>query len=151
MGIPSAGGPKCPGQAPAAVPVPCSSALMSLQEEHEQTHAPYCLDPVCFLILRSNSLSHAFLSFPSPNPRSTPICFLLGVHFQSAGWWNLEFRPPQVMRVLGLLKVPSHGPCHLPLLPSLCPTHPCAILRWSPHLFSIPCSFELLWENGHSH
>lgn len=52
---------------------------------------------------------------PSPHLQATPICFLLGVHFQSAGWWNLEFRPPRVMRVLGLLKVPSCGPCHLPL------------------------------------
>lgn len=64
------------------------------------------------------------LSFPSSRARSTPICFLLGVHFQSAGWWNLEFRPPRVMRVLGLLKVPSLGPCHLPLLPLPMPHSP---------------------------
>lgn len=66
----------------------------------------------------------ASFSFPSPTTRSAPICFLLGVHFQSAGWWNLEFRPPRVMRVLGLLKVPSRGPCHLPLLPRPMPHSP---------------------------
>lgn len=77
------------------------------------------------LYLSLPNSSHPFLlSFPSSRSRSIPICFLLGVHFQSAGWWNLEFRPPQVMRVLGLLKVPSLGPCHLPLLPLPMPHSP---------------------------
>lgn len=110
------------------------------------------LSTLFWLCLLSNlpsphSPHQASLHLPSP----ASICFRLGVHFQSAGWWNLEFRPPRVMRVLGLLKVPSRGPCHLPLLPSLCPIRPCAITLQSPHLFSIPCSFELLWENGSSH
>lgn len=71
-----------------------------------------------------HSPHQADFSFPSPTSRSAPIWFLLGVHFQSAGWWNLEFRPPRVMRVLGLLKVPSRGPCHLPLLPRPMPHSP---------------------------
>lgn len=70
------------------------------------------------------SLFHRVLSVPPPHLEGHPICFLLGVHFQSAGWWNSEFRPPSsderswgCWRSLGA--VPATSPSlpvpHLPL------------------------------------
>ena len=146
-GILSAGGARCSRQVSVPSPITSSNAFISLGGN---ANKPTLSAFLALTFLTTLSPLRLPLS-PLPHLEGHPICFLLGVHFQSAGWWNSEFRPPRVMRVLGLLKVPWRGPCHLPLLPSLCPTCPCAITCWSPHLFSIPCSFELLWENGSSH